>query len=284
MKEMRMKRLLAILGLASLMLLPLQAFGAYIDDNYWGAPDDVYGSVDYIGTEYDITGMDVNLTGSHLEVKIYSPTYFNTWVNTDWQEFYGTNVPVEYGPGDLFLSTDGWSPHKSQDDKPYLEDNYTTGEDWEFVIKLENILSTTNRTVFPAGEANLYKVSDDAEYVDPNISAPSGTKSTILGGTIKTDQEVSYLPVDQKSLQKGFWEFVDSDANSEFDTLLISMMLSDEVMSKLGSDTLGMHWTMECGNDIIEGGYSPEPVPEPATMVLFGAGLMGIAALSRRRS
>ena len=43
----------------------------------------------------------------------------------------------------------------------------------------------------------------------------------------------------------------------------------------------GLHWTMECANDVIEGSFNP--VPEPATALLFGAGLAGLAAFGRRR-
>lgn len=40
------------------------------------------------------------------------------------------------------------------------------------------------------------------------------------------------------------------------------------------------HFTMQCGNDNLMG---QNPVPEPATMLLFGTGLIGMAAFGRRK-
>jgi hypothetical protein len=40
---------------------------------------------------------------------------------------------------------------------------------------------------------------------------------------------------------------------------------------------------MGCGNDNLMGRGTTAPVPEPATMLLFGSGIFGLAALRRRK-
>lgn len=42
-------------------------------------------------------------------------------------------------------------------------------------------------------------------------------------------------------------------------------------------------YTPWCANDVVGGGLEMDPVPEPATMLLFGTGLAGLAGVARRR-
>ncbi len=60
----------------------------------------------------------------------------------------------------------------------------------------------------------------------------------------------------------------------------IDINLATALFSGLGEE-IGLYWAAAtCANDYVEG---TAPIPEPATMLLFGSGLIGIAALLRKK-
>lgn len=60
--------------------------------------------------------------------------------------------------------------------------------------------------------------------------------------------------------------------------------VEDLLTNEQNGGGVGLHWTMECGNDYINVNDDTPfaPVPEPATMVLFGMGVLGVALRARR--
>ncbi|MCX7926567.1 MAG: PEP-CTERM sorting domain-containing protein [Candidatus Omnitrophica bacterium] len=47
--------------------------------------------------------------------------------------------------------------------------------------------------------------------------------------------------------------------------------------------TIGVHWTMECGNDVLNLKATVNPVPEPGTITLLGLGILGVMGFRKRR-
>jgi hypothetical protein len=144
--------------------------------------------------------------------------------------------------GDLFISVDGYTPET---------------EDWEYV--------------FDVSSGNLYDIraAQDQILLSDDFIGP--------GYIYRNGQEVQIDPTGLTALSTA-----DEDGNSAIrNPEYYSLSFDISGMGLTSGMELGFHWAMTCGNDTIEGAYTP--VPEPTTLLLLGVGLVGVFTVAKKR-
>ncbi len=155
-----------------------------------------------------------------------------------------------YGhPGDLYISSNGWvvnNPANNAD-----TDKFELSEGWNYVVKFSRD-SGTNNTF-------LYSLS--------GAYTPTGSESLWSGYRI------------DQAYQGGYGTMI-SAATSTLDSNQGTLTF---IFNSMGLDpnAIGYHWTMACGNDVVEGGG--KPVPEPGTLILLGLGVLGLGMARLRK-
>jgi hypothetical protein len=219
------------------------------DAAYWGgtvqnAGAKTYGDV--IGINYfNIDKMDITKSGTDWSVMI-TGDYFKYHDNIS----YDSGYPYKLGPGDLYINSNGWNA--SPGTGHYETDTFNSGEGWNYVV-----------TQAANGSWGLYSLDfDDIEYT--NVSSLSGNNFVYRidqawkGGRGTFIGTANYTHI----LNTNSATFTFNTGNLDF------------------SGDVGLHWTMQCGNDVVEGKVSS--VPEPTTLLLLGLGLIGITAIRKK--
>lgn len=188
----------------------------------------------------------------------------------------GDNLYGVLSPGDLFI-------------------NAGADNDWDYVVDLTSWTTAGPGSPDPAvGNQNIYSVSLALDSSTDYISSGTDNSGGWSGYYIRDDHPVAWnhtwyntdgdpYTVEADPSAYGLVDFsgwVDTGGNPVTSYTFDFTGLSGGGLN-VGTDPSIIGWTLNCANDVIY--EEVNPVPEPATILLLGSGLMGLAALRRKR-
>lgn len=180
----------------------------------------------------------------------------NTRTYTSGDIFFDVTGDANYGNPGIEMSGDGW---------------VSTSNSWgyDYVIHFDSIANSTSYTIYEINSATKVKTG----YYEQNQGANPWVYES--GGTGVGTGFFTYQSYDNDQILNSYGVSLTGGMHNAA-TVDVSFLGSNKAFTA--------HYTYGCGNDNLVGQGTTTRVPEPATLLLLGIGLLGIPFAARLRN